>query len=281
MPTRIAIFTDLDGTLIRHEDYSFALVKSLLRNLQAKRIPVILASSKTRAEIEDYRRDMKLADPFIVENGGAIFLPQDYFQSRYLRKHQAHLRNRGNYACIELGRPYAELVKVFVQVRSEAHVPLVGFHEMDLDQIVQHTGLDRQQAQLAAQREYDEPFLIPGNPSPATVRTVKRLAAQRGCRVVKGGRFYHLTGKANKGRAVRMLMQLYRMAHQIQIFIGLGDSENDLSLLESVNVAVLMAKPDGTFDPTVLQRMPSVRRALAGPAGWLQTVSALLRQQVT
>jgi mannosyl-3-phosphoglycerate phosphatase len=69
---------------------------------------------------------------------------------------------------------------------------------------------------------------------------VKRLAAERGCRVVKGGRFYHLTGKANKGRAVRMLMQLYRMAHQIQVFIGLGDSENDLSLLESVNVAILM-----------------------------------------
>jgi mannosyl-3-phosphoglycerate phosphatase len=281
MSTRIAIFTDLDGTLIRHEDYSFALVKSLLRNLQAKRIPVILASSKTLAEIEDYRREMKLTDPFIVENGGAIFLPRDYFQSSYLRKHQAHLGNRGNYACVELGRPYAELLKVFVQVRSEAQVPLVGLHEMDLDQIVQHTGLDRPQAQLAAQREYDEPFLIPGNPSQATIRTVKRLAAQRGCRVVKGGRFYHLTGKSSKGRAVRMLMQLYRLSHQIEVFIGLGDSENDLSLLESVNVAVLMAKPDGTFDPTVLKRIPSVNRALAGPAGWLQIVSALLRQQAT
>jgi len=147
---------------------------------------------------------------------------------------------------------------------------------MDLDQIVRHTGLDRQQAQLAARREYDEPFLIPGNPSPGTVRTLRRLATQQGCRVVKGGRFYHLTGKSTKGRAVRVLMQLYRMAYQIQAFIGLGDSENDLSLLESVNVPILMAKPDGTFDATILRRMPSVKRALAGPAGWLQIVSTLL-----
>ena len=80
---------------------------------------------------------------------------------------------------------------------------------------------------------------------------------------------------------MRILMQLYRMAYQIQVFIGLGDSENDLSLLESVNVPVLMAKPDGTFDARILERIPSVKRALAGPAGWLQIVSALLRQQST
>jgi mannosyl-3-phosphoglycerate phosphatase len=71
------------------------------------------------------------------------------------------------------------------------------------------------------------------------------------------------------------------LAHQIQVFIGLGDSENDRPLLESVDVPVLMAKPDGTFDATILRRIPSVKRALAGPAGWLQIVSALIGQQAT
>jgi len=281
MPPRIVIFTDLDGTLIQHEDYSFAPVKPLLRKLQSKRIPVVLASSKTRTEIEYYRREMKLTDPFIVENGGAIVIPRGYFEPQFLRRHLAHLQNRGSYACVQLGRPYEELIKVFDEIRAESGVPIVGFHQMDLHEIVQHTGLDRRQARLAARREYDEPFLIPGNPSAGTVRTVKSLATKRGCRVVKGGRFYHLTGKATKGQAVRALMQIYRVSHQIQVFIGLGDSENDLSLLDAVNVPILMAKPDGTFDATILRRIPSVKRALAGPAGWLQIVSALLRQQAT
>jgi mannosyl-3-phosphoglycerate phosphatase len=63
MPARVAIFTDLDGTLTRHEDYCFAPVKSLLGNLRAKGVPVILASSDTRLEIELYQQKMKLADP--------------------------------------------------------------------------------------------------------------------------------------------------------------------------------------------------------------------------
>lgn len=281
MQNRIVIFTDLDGTLIRHEDHSFAPVRSLLRKLQFRHIPVVLASSKTRAEIEHYRGEMNLADPFIVENGGAIVIPKDYFEPRYLRRYQTYVSSEANSICVKLGRPYAELVQALKEIGAEARVPLVGFHEMNLDQIIQHTGLDRRQARLAAQREYDEPFLIPGNPSAGTVRKVRQLAIRRGFRVVKGGRFCHLTGKSNKGRAVRILIQLYRMAHQIPVFIGLGDSENDLSLLQNVTVPILMAKPDGTFDATILRRMPGAKRALAGPAGWLQIVSALLRQQTT
>jgi mannosyl-3-phosphoglycerate phosphatase len=256
-------------------------VKSLLRKLQFKHIPVVLASSKTRAEIEHYRREMKLADPFIVENGGAIVIPKNYFEPHHLRRHQAHVRSQVNTVCVELGRPYAELVQALAEIRAEARVPLVGFHEMDLDQIIEYTGLDRQQARLAAQREYDEPFLISGSASAVTVRKVRQVATRRGFRVAKGGRFYHLTGKSNKGRAVRVLIQLYRKAHQIEVFIGLGDSENDLSLLQNVTIPILMAKPDGSFDATILRRMPGVTRALAGPVGWLQIVSTLLRQQTT
>ena len=247
--------------------------------LRSMHIPVILASSKTRAEIEYYRDKMKLGDPFIVENGGAIVIPKDYFEPRYLRRHQTHVNREANSICLKLGRPYTELVRALKEIRAEARVALVGFHEMDLDQIIEHTGLDRRQARLAAKREYDEPFVISGNPLPETVRKVRQLAIHRGFRVVKGGRFCHLTGKSNKGRAVRILMQLYRKAHQIQVFIGLGDSENDLSLLQNVTVPVLMAKPDGTFDATILRRMPGVKRALAGPVGWLQVVSTLLQQQ--
>jgi len=123
----------------------------------------------------------------------------------------------------------------------------------------------------------DEPFLIRGNASRAQTRRLRRLAAQRSCKIVQGGRFYHLTGKSDKGGAVRILMRLYRAARKTQTFLGLGDSENDLSLLRSVDVPILMAKPDGSFDPEVLKRIPQVRRTPAGPEGWRQSMSALLQ----
>ncbi|MCI0420768.1 MAG: hypothetical protein L0312_16335, partial [Acidobacteria bacterium] len=191
----------------------------------------------------------------------------------------APFRSCDEYACLELGRPYDDLVQVLNEIRSEADISLIGFHEMDEDQIVRHTDLNQLQARLAARREYDEPFLILGRTSPAKMTNLKSLAAQRGCKIVQGGRFCHLTGRTDKGRAARILMRFYRAAQEIKTFIGLGDCENDLSLLESVDVPILMANPDGGFNAQVLRRIPYVRRAPAGPEGWMQSVTRFLQYQ--
>jgi mannosyl-3-phosphoglycerate phosphatase len=210
---------------------------------------------------------MELTDPFIVENGGAIFIPKGYFPEVFLRCGKACFRTCGDYDCLKLGRPYIGLIRTLVEIQTEAGISLIGFHRMDEDKIMRQTGLDRMQARLAARREYDEPFLIRGNVSQAQTKKTESLAAQRSCMIVQGGRFYHLTGKSDNGRVVRTLMRLYRAARKIQIFLGFGDSENDLSLLRSVNVPILMAKPGGSFDPEVLKRILQVRRTPEGPAG--------------
>jgi len=75
IPLRL-IFTDLDGTLLDAETYSWQEAGEALDLCRRHRVPVILASSKTRAEIEILRDRMMLSDPFISENGGGIFLPR-------------------------------------------------------------------------------------------------------------------------------------------------------------------------------------------------------------
>jgi len=47
----MVVFTDLDGTLLRHEDYSWLPAGPALAELRRRRIPLVIASSKTRAEI--------------------------------------------------------------------------------------------------------------------------------------------------------------------------------------------------------------------------------------
>jgi mannosyl-3-phosphoglycerate phosphatase len=71
----ILIFTDLDATLVDHDTYDFEAARTTLEMLRNKTVPVIICSSKTHAEIEVYRKRMDLRGPFIVENGGAIFVP--------------------------------------------------------------------------------------------------------------------------------------------------------------------------------------------------------------
>jgi HAD superfamily hydrolase (TIGR01484 family) len=73
------IYTDLDGTLLDEKSYSFLDAAPALRAAQAKGIPVIFCSSKTSAEIARIRQQLEVRDPFIVENGAAIFTPTGYF----------------------------------------------------------------------------------------------------------------------------------------------------------------------------------------------------------
>lgn len=44
------LFTDLDGTLLDHESYEWKEAKPALDLCKERRVPIILVSSKTRAE---------------------------------------------------------------------------------------------------------------------------------------------------------------------------------------------------------------------------------------
>lgn len=63
------VFTDLDGTLLDHETYSWEAARPALERLELSGIPWILVTSKTRAEVELWRKQLGNRHPFIIENG--------------------------------------------------------------------------------------------------------------------------------------------------------------------------------------------------------------------
>jgi mannosyl-3-phosphoglycerate phosphatase len=70
------VFTDLDGTLLDYGTYSWNEALPALSRLRALRIPVVLCSTKTAAEMQPLARELRLEAPYIVENGGGIRIPQ-------------------------------------------------------------------------------------------------------------------------------------------------------------------------------------------------------------
>ena len=97
--TPLVIITDLDGTFLDYQTYSYQASLATLRKLQSLNVPVVLCSSKTRSEMEPLWHELGLKDPFIVENGGAIFFPPDYFPFAV-----ENLRVRGKFHMLELGQ---------------------------------------------------------------------------------------------------------------------------------------------------------------------------------
>ena len=154
---QIIIFTDLDGTLLDHYSYSFDAAREALEKIKAAQIPLVICTSKTRAEIEVWRNKLNNKDPFISENGGAIFFPKDGIITD---KKTGFERN--GYQVIELGMNYPELMVRFGSLKGLFGERIRGFSEMGVNEIADLTGLSRNEAELAKKREYTEPFVFTG-----------------------------------------------------------------------------------------------------------------------
>ena len=72
------IFSDLDGTLLSYNNYSFHEAIEALNYIKEYNIPCIIATSKTFKESVEILNTLGLREPFIVENGGSIFFPCIY-----------------------------------------------------------------------------------------------------------------------------------------------------------------------------------------------------------
>ena len=82
MKTKNVIFADLDGTFL-DDKYEYSEIKPIVNQLSALGRSVVFCSSKTRNEIEFYRKIAGLNEPFVAENGAAIFIPKHYFPFNY------------------------------------------------------------------------------------------------------------------------------------------------------------------------------------------------------
>lgn len=257
-PNALLIATDLDGTLLDHETYSFAPARPALDALQRRGARLVLVSSKTRAEMEPLARELGLNPPLIVENGGAVLVP----------------RAGGRYEPIVIGCERAHLVNSLAEIGAEAGAAPRGFSSLTTDEVVALTGLSHDAALRAMDRAHDEPFLL-GDEGAAPA--LSAAAERRGLRVTRGGRFFHLTGDTDKGRALLVLLRELATPGARFDTVGLGDAANDLPLLRVVDRPILIPRRDGQVDPRLAESFPDAERApFPGPAGWNVAVLSVL-----
>ncbi|TAN44018.1 MAG: HAD-IIB family hydrolase [Nitrospirae bacterium] len=282
---KIVIFTDLDGSLLHPKTYSFGAALPALTLIRARKIPLILCSSKTRAEIEEYKRKLGNNHPFVSENGGGIFIPEGYFSQTI---HEALFCKAGSfpslakkgemgvvesprvYYVISLGKPYEEIRKVFSDLRERLNIKVKGFGDMTEEDIAELTGLTVEEASLAKLRDFGEPFVFEGNLDKSFLNAIEASGLHW-----TQGQFYHVMGDNDKGKAVNILKGLFERENEEIHTIGLGDGFNDLPMLREVDQPVLIPKEDGSYDHRV--NLPGIIKAeKSGPDGWNKAIMELL-----
>lgn len=271
---RCLIFTDLDGTLLDYRDYSFADALPALKMIRERRVPLIICSSKTAAEIDYYREKLENRHPFISENGGGIFIPKGYFGFRVVGRgfvEPADCAVSGAYEIVRLGAGYGELRKALETLRQRG-LPVRGFGDMSAKEVSEVTGLCLNEARMAQKRDFDEPFVLEGDHRHR--RAVTEAVEAAGFRYTFG-RFDHLTGNSDKGKAVSLLTSMYKTHLGDVTTIGVGDSLNDIPMLQVVDHPVVVQQPDGSYEGD-MNITGLIRADGKGPAGWNRVVTDLL-----
>ncbi len=257
MDRRLLVVTDLDATLL-DEAYRYDDARPALAALRRGGHALVLASSKTLAEMQALATDLDLTAPIIAENGGVIAWPAP-----------------DGWRVDTPGVARSALLDVAHAWRSAHGARFEGFADWTDAQVAERTGLTVQAAALARDRHATEP--IAWDDTDAHFHAFEDALAVEGIRAVRGGRFVHLMGAADKAWGLRAVRAHHRRAQPDTAWtvVALGDSPNDAGMLSAADIAVVIPNP--RHDTPLTVRAPRVIHADApGPAGWNTAILTLL-----
>lgn len=254
----LMVFSDLDGTLLDHETYSWEAALPALEALQRRQVPLVLASSKTAAEIDPIRARMGFAQcPAIVENGAFIL--------------------EGGKGPEDVGTEfYTRLRDILSEAPSDLRACFSGFGDWSADDVAARTGLSLEDAVLAKLRAATEPGLWTGTETELV--TFLEWLSEHGVEAKQGGRFLTLSvGGFDKGTDLRTLSGAMGDGPRATT-VALGDAPNDIGMLEAADIAVIVANPGGAALPPLESEhdKPVIRTKKPGPEGWNEAMLCIL-----
>jgi len=253
------VVTDVDGTLMDHS-YDLTPAKETIKKLQKLSIPVILCTSKTASEVKVIRKDLNLTDPYIVENGAAIY-------GESLEKVNGE---------IILGKKYKILEEILNHISNEIDYELIPLNNLTDKEATELTGLKGNSLNLMRDRHWSMPFL---NPPSFLEEKIKICCKKLEVDIFKGNRMSHLLSKnSNKGKAINTLKK-YSNIKNIQI-IGLGDSPNDLPLLLNSDIRVVIPGKKGP-NLNLLNQLKDIEFIVASEPngyGWKNEINKLINK---
>jgi len=255
------VFSDLDGTLLDHDNYSFSAALPALARLAELGVIWVLNTSKTQAELHQLAAQLNNPYPFIIENGAAVVVPAgcDLLAD-------VDLSVVNGQRVKEFAPRREQILTLLHGWRTQYGYQFSGFADCDAPTLCKITGLSLQEAELALQREYSEP--IRWEDSDERWQEFAVLLAAEGLQALKGGRFIHIMGAADKGRAMAWLASCLYPSGPAPRLIALGDSGNDIAMLERADIAVLVRSPHHSPPQIVAPEGELCITEGFGPVGW-------------
>ncbi|MEO8258446.1 MAG: hypothetical protein ABI868_13955 [Acidobacteriota bacterium] len=231
----VVVFSDVDRVLHYPGTPSWIQAAKALKRLESARVPLILCSRQTRAEIERIQQVLEIHHPFVCESGGAAFVPSGYFEFQV-----QSARDVAGYQAVEFGRPYPDVVRTLRRTADRLRIDISVFSDMSVEDVARECSLPLLQARLAKLREYSERFLVLDAVDKTRTRLFGALKTE-GLRCIAVERYDQVGGPATNNVGVNLLRTLYERAHGPVIAVGLADAAADDTFLDVADRRVMVS----------------------------------------
>lgn len=282
------ILSDLDGTFLDHEDYSFDKSLGALKEFLAKNGLIGFVTSKTAAEVLKLDGELKAVGvdapiPFIVENGCGIYLPKALVEGINLEEvakemaPESIISEKDGYWVIGFGESsYSQMRRILKEeIEPAIGKGIIGFGDMTAEELAENSGLTPEAANLAQTREFDEPYYIVDS-TDDDYQKAREITERHGLSYHKGGRYAHISIPQDKGKAAKLLLKILEQKTSAVISVGIGDAENDLPLIKVCDLGYLVKGKK----PIEEELPPHVKRIEEpGPEGFSKVVSIELAKE--
>jgi predicted mannosyl-3-phosphoglycerate phosphatase (HAD superfamily) len=203
-------------------------------------IPAVWVTNRSRLQIDDPRRKMDHRHPFIAEGGCGVYLPEGYFHLPIPKSLRL-----GRFTCVPVAEPLPAASAALEALSSELNVPVVPLRSLSPRELVQNSGLPRQQAELARHRDFDELFFFAGA-SDNDIKRFVREGRERKIELRQHGMLWSAAIGASLKRCVQELSKLYaRALRSNPKIVGIATPEEAVELFPACNRNVLLQTGTG------------------------------------
>jgi hypothetical protein len=205
-------------------------------------IPCVWVTSRNRHQLDAALRRLGRGEPFIAEGGSCVYLAEDYFHLKPPRTVRL-----GRFIAIPVAKPQPEAAEALDLVSEQSGVTVVPLRSLSPRELIQNTGLPRNEADAIRQRDFDELFFFAGA-SEKDIQRFLRQAVHLKFTVRKHGSLWSLAVNPSLASCVRELRRLYdRAFHRPAFLVGLATGLDCAELFPGCDRSLLL-----TNDATAL-----------------------------
>jgi mannosyl-3-phosphoglycerate phosphatase len=242
-----------------------------LEGLTEAGIPCVWITSRNRHQLDSTLRRLGHSEPFIAEGGCCVYIAEDYFHLK-----PAKTIRLGRFIAIPAAKPLPAAAEALETVSEETGITVVPLRSLSPRELIQNTGLARNEADLVRQRDFDELFFFAGA-SDADIQRFQQKATHLKFSVRPIGSLWSLAVQPSLGACVRELKKLYeRTFHKAAFTVGIATASVQNELFPGCDRNILLTSRQETADsPRLRSGPPSKTLPLFGEDTWTEVLEVI------